>query len=100
MSSMDMEQRDYDSRTALHVAAAEGRNNGEMITTLTLSDSGHDVFVCGVFQDTLKWFASCWRPAKSIQFPETGNTRKLVHLTFRSFLSAFSLCRFIALAIL
>lgn len=24
MSSMDMEQRDYDSRTALHVAAAEG----------------------------------------------------------------------------
>lgn len=25
MSSMDMEQRDYDSRTALHVAAAEGR---------------------------------------------------------------------------
>lgn len=24
LSSMDMEQRDYDSRTALHVAAAEG----------------------------------------------------------------------------
>lgn len=24
---MDMEQRDYDSRTALHVAAAEGENN-------------------------------------------------------------------------
>lgn len=24
---MDMEQRDYDSRTALHVAAAEGKNN-------------------------------------------------------------------------
>lgn len=27
LSSMDMEQRDYDSRTALHVAAAEGKNN-------------------------------------------------------------------------
>ena len=25
LSSMDMEQRDYDSRTALHVAAAEGK---------------------------------------------------------------------------
>lgn len=24
LSSIDMEQRDYDSRTALHVAAAEG----------------------------------------------------------------------------
>lgn len=24
LSAMDMEQRDYDSRTALHVAAAEG----------------------------------------------------------------------------
>lgn len=24
---MDMEQRDYDSRTALHVAAAEGKEN-------------------------------------------------------------------------
>lgn len=24
---MDMEQRDYDSRTALHVAAAEGENH-------------------------------------------------------------------------
>lgn len=27
LSSMDMEQRDYDSRTALHVAAAEGNVN-------------------------------------------------------------------------
>lgn len=27
MSSMDMEQRDYDSRTALHVAAAEGNHS-------------------------------------------------------------------------
>lgn len=26
LSSMDMEQRDYDSRTALHVAAAEGES--------------------------------------------------------------------------
>lgn len=27
LSSMDMEQRDYDSRTALHVAAAEGETS-------------------------------------------------------------------------
>lgn len=27
LSSMDMEQRDYDSRTALHVAAAEGKTH-------------------------------------------------------------------------
>lgn len=27
---MDMEQRDYDSRTALHVAAAEGKNTEEI----------------------------------------------------------------------
>ena len=26
---MDMEQRDYDSRTALHVAAAEGENTDD-----------------------------------------------------------------------
>lgn len=30
LSSMDMEQRDYDSRTALHVAAAEGRVNSSI----------------------------------------------------------------------
>lgn len=27
LSSIDMEQRDYDSRTALHVAAAEGKTS-------------------------------------------------------------------------
>lgn len=30
LSSMDMEQRDYDSRTALHVAAAEGNMQPEV----------------------------------------------------------------------
>lgn len=42
---MDMEQRDYDSRTALHVAAAEGRkcmNHLELLQTETLLETnGH-----------------------------------------------------------
>lgn len=33
---MDMEQRDYDSRTALHVAAAEGENNMKNKTQLNI----------------------------------------------------------------
>ena len=37
---MDMEQRDYDSRTALHVAAAEGKNTD---TAVNVSD---DQCVC------------------------------------------------------
>ncbi|CAB1328400.1 unnamed protein product, partial [Coregonus sp. 'balchen'] len=38
LSSMDMEQRDYDSRTALHVAAAEGASH----SLLFLSHTGTD----------------------------------------------------------
>ncbi len=34
---MDMEQRDYDSRTALHVAAAEGKNTMRIIDGMLLS---------------------------------------------------------------
>lgn len=34
---MDMEQRDYDSRTALHVAAAEGKSNLGHIRGITTS---------------------------------------------------------------
>lgn len=44
LSAMDMEQRDYDSRTALHVAAAEGKpppcpsaSFSDLTLTLTLT---------------------------------------------------------------
>uniref|UniRef100_A0A8C9U6I9 glutaminase n=1 Tax=Scleropages formosus TaxID=113540 RepID=A0A8C9U6I9_SCLFO len=101
LSSMDMEQRDYDSRTALHVAAAEGTTPPKsvfcrflrwhhfchcplMVKLLKYCSQ----FKCGphfffffflnllvcvcvcvcVFvlhsQDTLRLFASCWRPAR------------------------------------
>lgn len=78
LSSMDMEQRDYDSRTALHVAAAEGETTRERFCF-------HEFMQClcslswrsFVFQDTLRWFASCWRPAKSTRFPKTGNETRL-----------------------
>lgn len=78
LSSMDMEQRDYDSRTALHVAAAEGETTRERFCF-------HEFMPClcslswrrFVFQDTLRWFASCWRPAKSTRFPKTGNETRL-----------------------
>ena len=80
---MDMEQRDYDSRTALHVAAAEGKNTD---TAVNVSDDQcvcvcvcvcvfrelMCVFPC-VFQDMPRWFASCWRPVRSTQSPKTGN---------------------------
>ncbi|MEQ2218044.1 hypothetical protein XENOCAPTIV_028432 [Xenoophorus captivus] len=70
LSSMDMEQRDYDSRTALHVAAAEG----ETQTGSRTGWCGSSGSLCpvGVFQVTRRWFASCWRPARSTRFPKTG----------------------------
>lgn len=95
---MDMEQRDYDSRTALHVAAAEGKSNlghiqGNTTSWLaqvlracfavaklkgvkklgTLFECDADCVCVCVFQDMLRWFVSFWRPVRSTQFPETGN---------------------------
>lgn len=73
LSSMDMEQRDYDSRTALHVAAAEGTQRRRSLSgggSVTLT-TGMITCVC-VFQGMERWFASCWRGAKSTQFPRTG----------------------------
>lgn len=78
LSSMDMEQRDYDSRTALHVAAAEGKRRSSLMCQWVIPFGVFVELMCVsacVFQDTLRWFASCWRPVKSIQFPETGNAR-------------------------
>lgn len=78
---MDMEQRDYDSRTALHVAAAEGYKLpfvlGVQVCVLVWhADMQVCVYVCFVvlLQDTPRWSASCWKPAKSIRFPKTGET--------------------------
>lgn len=46
---MDMEQRDYDSRTALHVAAAEGKNNLNNKTQVNIQG------------DTTSWLAQVLR---------------------------------------
>lgn len=46
---MDMEQRDYDSRTALHVAAAEGETSmipPLMCVMISVCVQGADVCVC------------------------------------------------------
>lgn len=48
LSSMDMEQRDYDSRTALHVAAAEGNVNVRVNSSIVCIDT----MVCCLFPVT------------------------------------------------
>lgn len=51
---MDMEQRDYDSRTALHVAAAEGETliliPPLMCVMISVCVQGADVCVCVCFR--------------------------------------------------
>lgn len=50
---MDMEQRDYDSRTALHVAAAEGETSmipPLMCVMISVCVQGADVCVCVCFR--------------------------------------------------
>lgn len=63
-----MEQRDYDSRTALHVAAAEG--NVSLCVTCCLifhiyvDACKHIHTPNSVLQDMWMSLSSCWRPAK------------------------------------
>ena len=81
LSSMDMEQRDYDSRTALHVAAAEGRSPFSGFFTPHLHQSclrsGFYIFLlsekyCFVLKDMVRWCVFYWRLARSTQCPGTG----------------------------
>lgn len=102
LSSVDMEQRDYDQRTALHVAAAEGEALQKKQThstprfiqrlsacrtikkpyqmnccrrhlELKFNVQAKVCFKPGLFfQDTRTWCASWWRPAGLTQRPKTG----------------------------
>ncbi|XP_061548876.1 glutaminase kidney isoform, mitochondrial isoform X2 [Phycodurus eques] len=62
LSSMDMEQRDYDSRTALHVAAAEGGVTRRWTRPCTSA--------------TMTWWPSCSRTATKSGRPTTPATRR------------------------
>lgn len=85
LSSMDMEQRDYDSRTALHVAAAEGEtsllSDFSVRSIDTQTSDLSKLPECSIasyfwrlccFQDTWRPCASSWRPAEWTQDPKTG----------------------------
>ena len=82
---MEMGQRDYDSRTALHVAAAEGKPHLHwailMFSASKLKPQtsvNSEIFIPSYFwhlccyQDTWRLCASSWRPAEWTQYPKTG----------------------------
>lgn len=81
---MDMEQRDYDSRTALHVAAAEGKTSQmafialkprpwPSVTTLSSESpiASYSWCLC-CLQDTWGPCASSWMLAEWTRYPKTG----------------------------